>query len=104
MAGPVQVVVMAITDRQLEYARQITDKLKAAGIRANLDDRSEKVNLKIREAQLQKVPYMVVVGDREAQSGQVAVRRRKKGDLGAQDFERFLTDLRTEIEEKIITD
>jgi threonyl-tRNA synthetase len=102
--APVQVVVMAITDRQLEYARQITDKLKAAGIRANLDDRSEKVNLKIREAQLQKVPYMAVVGDREAQSGQVAVRRRKKGDLGAQDFERFLTDLRTEIEEKIITD
>jgi threonyl-tRNA synthetase len=101
--APVQVVVMAITDRQLEYARQITDKLKAAGIRANLDDRSEKVNLKIREAQLQKIPYMVVVGDREAQSGQVSVRHRKKGDLGAQDFERFLTDLRTEIEEKTIS-
>jgi threonyl-tRNA synthetase len=102
--APVQVEVMAITDRQVEYAKEITRKLKDAGIRAHLDDRSEKVNLKIREAQLQKVPYMLVVGDREAQSGQVSVRHRKKGDLGARSFEEFLTNARQEIETKALTD
>jgi threonyl-tRNA synthetase len=101
--APIQAVVMAITDRQVEYAREITKKLVDAGIRAHLDDRSEKVNLKIREAQLQKVPYMLVVGDREAQSGQVSVRHRKKGDLGAQPFEEFLAAAQSEIELKSIS-
>jgi threonyl-tRNA synthetase len=101
--APVQAVVMAITDRQIEYAREVTQKLSDAGIRVHLDDRSEKVNLKIREAQLQKVPYMLVVGDREAQSGQVSVRHRRKGDLGAQPFELFLTDALEEIKSKSIS-
>ena len=81
--APVQAVVLPITDRQLDYARQVRDRLEAAGFRATIDDRKEKVNLKIRDAQLQKVPYMLVVGDREAQAGQVAVRNRKHADLGA---------------------
>jgi threonyl-tRNA synthetase len=98
--APIQAVVMAITDRQLDYAREVTKKLTEAGIRVQLDDRSEKVNLKIREAQLQKVPYMLVVGDREAQSGQVSVRHRKQGDLGAQAFDEFLAKIRNEIEMK----
>ena len=66
----------------------------------SLDDRNEKVNLKIREAQLQKIPYMLVVGDREAQSGQVAVRHRKHGDLGAKPVEQFLADVLKLIETK----
>ncbi|MGA8878394.1 MAG: threonine--tRNA ligase, partial [Candidatus Korobacteraceae bacterium] len=74
--APVQAIVLPITDRQLEYARSVEKQLEDAGIRVTVDDRSEKVNLKIREAQLQKIPYMLVVGDREAQSGQAAVRHR----------------------------
>jgi threonyl-tRNA synthetase len=102
--APVQAVVMAITDRQVEYAREVTRKLADAGLRVHLDDRSEKVNLKIREAQLQKVPYMLVVGDREAQSGQVSVRHRRKGDLGAQPLEDFLTAAQKEIESKSVSE
>jgi threonyl-tRNA synthetase len=91
--APVQAVVLPITDRQNEYARQVYEKLKAAGFRVELDDRSEKVNLKIREAQLQKVPYMLVVGGREAQAGQVSVRNRKHGDQGVKTIEEFIVDL-----------
>jgi threonyl-tRNA synthetase len=90
--APVQAVVLPITDRQLEYAKQVQEKLVAAGIRATLDDRSEKVNLKIRDAQLQKVPYMLVVGDREQQNGAVAVRNRKHGDQGAKSVDDFLAE------------
>ena len=70
--APVQAAVLPITDRHAEYARGVTKKLADAGFRVTLDDRNEKVNLKIREAQLQKVPYMLVVGDREAEAGKVA--------------------------------
>jgi threonyl-tRNA synthetase len=100
--APVQVVVLPITDRQNEYAREVRQRLVNAGVRTELDERSEKVNLKIREAQLQKVPYMLVVGDREAQSGQVSVRHRKHGDQGAQTLDAFLEMIGEEIEKKII--
>src|SRR5258708_15977433 len=85
--APVQTVVMPITDRQLEYAQKVHARLEQAGLRSHLDDRKEKVQLKIRDAQLQKVPYMLVVGDREAESGAVAVRHRKHGAIRAQHFE-----------------
>ena len=85
--------VLPITDRQLEYSRGIRDRLVAAGIRATVDERSEKVNLKIRDAQLQKVPYMLVVGDREQQSGQVSVRNRKHADQGVKTVDEFLSDI-----------
>jgi threonyl-tRNA synthetase len=98
--APVQAVVLPITDRQIEYARQVTDQLKRAGLRAHLDDRNEKVNLKIREAQLQKVPYMLVVGEREAQASTVAVRNRKHGDQGAKSVEQFLAEIRQLIDSK----
>jgi threonyl-tRNA synthetase len=98
----VQVVVLPITDRQNEYSREVQQRLVNAGVRTELDDRSEKVNLKIREAQLQKVPYMLVVGDREAQSGQVSVRHRKHGDQGAQTLDAFLEMIGEQIEKKII--
>jgi threonyl-tRNA synthetase len=91
--APVQTVVMPITDRQLEYAQKIHARLEAAGLRSHLDDRKEKVQLKIRDAQMQKVPYMLVVGDREAESGAVSVRHRKHGDLGAKPLEQFVADV-----------
>jgi len=86
-------VVLPITDRQLAYARQVTARLKEAGLRVTLDDRSEKVNFKIREAQLQKIPYMLVVGGREAEAGTVSVRNRKHGDQGAKPLEAFLAEI-----------
>jgi threonyl-tRNA synthetase len=97
--APVQAIVLPITDRQLEYSRQVRDRLSAAGIRVTVDERGEKVNLKIREAQLQKIPYMLVVGDREEQRGQVAVRHRKQGDQGVKPVDDFLADI-----EKLIAD
>ena len=92
--APVQAIVLPITDKQTDYARQVSARLSAAGIRAALDDRGEKVNLKIREAQLQKIPYMLVVGAREAQDGTVAVRHRKHGDQGTRPLDGFIHDLR----------
>jgi threonyl-tRNA synthetase len=91
--APVQAVVLPITDRQQDYAKTVHAKLEAAGLRVHLDDRKEKVNLKIRDAQMQKVPYMLVVGDREAESGAVAVRHRKHGDLGAKPLEQFMDEM-----------
>ncbi len=102
--APVQAVVLPITDRQNEYAQQLKQRLVNAGVRATLDDRSEKVNFKIREAQLQKVPFMLVVGDREAQSGQVSVRNRKHGDQGVQSVDAFLEHVTHLIEKKISAD
>jgi threonyl-tRNA synthetase len=98
--APVQATVLPITDRHLPYAREVEAKLKDAGLRVHLDDRSEKVNLKIREAQLQKIPYMLVVGDREAETGQVSVRNRRHADQGAQPVEQFITSIRKLIDEK----
>jgi threonyl-tRNA synthetase len=90
--APVQAVVMPITDRHADYARQVHARLEQAGLRSHLDDRKEKVNLKIREAQLQKVPYMLVVGDREAESGSVSVRHRKHADMGAKPLDQFIEE------------
>jgi len=102
--APVQAIVLPITDRQLDYARSVRDQLDAAGIRATVDDRSEKVNLKIRDAQLQKIPYMLVVGGREAESGQASVRHRKHGDQGAKPVADFITEIRGLIESKAVTE
>jgi threonyl-tRNA synthetase len=98
--APVQAVVLPITDRHLPYARKVEAELKAAGLRVTVDDRSEKVNLKIREAQMQKVPYMLVVGDREAASEQVSVRNRRHADQGAQSVAAFLASVQKLIDEK----
>jgi len=98
--APVQAVVLPITDRHTAYAREVEARLKEAGLRVYVDDRSEKVNLKIREAQLQKVPYMLVVGDREAETGQVSVRNRRHADQGAQPVADFLAAVRKLIDEK----
>ncbi len=91
--APVQAVVLPIADRHTEYAKQVEEKLKAAGLRAELDARGEKVNYKIREAQLQKIPFMLVVGDREAAGGEVAVRTRKGGDQGARPVDEVVASI-----------
>jgi threonyl-tRNA synthetase len=102
--APVQAIVLPITDRHLEYAQKVKDRLAAEGLRATLDERSEKVNLKIRDAQLQKIPYMLVVGDQEVESGNVSVRNRKHGNLGAQSVDEFLAGIRKLIETKAGTE
>ena len=102
--APVQAVVLPITDKQNEYAHAVLKELEAAGIRASIDERSEKVNLKIREAQLQKVPYMLVVGGREAEASQVAVRNRKHGDQGAKTVAEFIAEARKLIESKAVAE
>ena len=81
--APTQVVVLPISDRHLTYAKKVRDMLTEADLRVELDDRKEKIGYKIREAQLQKVPYMLVMGDRETADNTVAVRSRLTGDLGA---------------------
>jgi threonyl-tRNA synthetase len=98
--APVQATVLPITDRQTAYAREVAAKLGEAGVRVTVDDRSEKVNAKIREAQLQKIPYMLVVGGREAEAGQVAVRHRRRGDLGTSDTGEFVAKISAEIAAK----
>jgi threonyl-tRNA synthetase len=102
--APVQVTVLPITDRQTDYAREIHKKLESAGLRVTADERNEKVNLKIREAQLQKIPYMLVVGDREQANAQVAVRNRKQGDQGVKTLEEFLANAQNLIATKAVTE
>ena len=100
--APVQVKVLPITDRAVEYAGSVAKCLDAAGFRVETDRRNEKIGKKIREAQLEKVPYMLVVGDKEAESGQVAVRTRAGGDQGTMALDAFLTALKDEVDTKAI--
>ena len=95
--APVQVIVLPIADRHLEYAGRACTELRAAGLRVDLDDRQEKIGYKIREAQLQKIPYMLVVGDREAAEGTVSVRTRTGGDQGAATIATFIDAARAEV-------
>ena len=101
--APVQATVLPIADRHLAYAREVQHALAAAGLRATVDERQEKVNLKIRDAQLQKVPYMLVVGDREAADGAVAVRSRAQGDLGARPVAAFVHEALAEVARKQVS-
>ena len=87
--APVQVAVLPITDRINEYAEQVARELSNAGLRVEVNVRSDKIGAKIRDAQMQKIPFMLVLGDREMEQGQVAVRERAKGDIGAMPLEEF---------------
>lgn len=100
--SPTQVTVMSLTDRTVEKTKEIADTLRRAGIRCELDNRSEKIGYKIREAQLAKVPYMLVVGDRDVEAGVVSVRARKAGDLGQMTLEEFISRISREVEEKVL--
>jgi len=95
--APVQVKILPITDRQAEYARELYNDLFAAGLRVEIDARSEKIGYKIREAQLEKIPYMLVVGDKEMESGNAALRKRGEGDKGTVDIKAFKEALLAEI-------
>jgi threonyl-tRNA synthetase len=98
--APVQVTLLPIADRHVDYAKSVRDQLVAAGFRVELDDRVEKIGYKIREAQLQKVPYMLVIGDKEVAEGTVAVRHRSGGDLGSRPTAGFLSAALDEVARK----
>jgi threonyl-tRNA synthetase len=98
--APLQVMVLPIADRHLEYAGQVRAQLAQRGLRVELDERQEKIGYKIREAQLQKIPYMLVVGDREASEGTVSVRTRAGGDQGASAVTAFIEKAEREIRDK----
>lgn len=100
--APVQAVVLPITDAQNDYAKEVFEKLKNAKIRAEIDLRNEKINYKIREAETKKIPYMLVIGEREKVNQTVSVRRHGKGDLGAFDLESFISRIKFEIESKAV--
>jgi threonyl-tRNA synthetase len=99
--APVQVKILPISDKFLDYAKTILQKLKKADIRAEIDDRNEKIGKKIRDTELMKVPYMLVVGEKEMNEEKVAVRRQGKGDLGVKNTDEFIAEAKTEIEERL---
>lgn len=100
--APVQVIVLPITDAQNDYAREVWEKIKKLKIRAELDLRNEKITYKIREAETQKIPYMLIIGEKERTSGTVSVRKHGKGDLGVFDLESFISRIKFEIESKVV--
>jgi len=100
--APVQVILLPITDQHFPYTEEVYEKLLSAGIRVEKDLRNEKIGFKIREAQISKIPYMLVLGDQEAESAKIAVRRRRSQETQTMDIEAFLSQLKSEIDEKTI--
>ena len=100
--APVQVKLLPIADRHLDYIYEIKEKLEAKGLRVEIDDRSEKIGYKIREAQLEKVPYMILCGDKDIENSTVSVRSRKQGDIGAMGVDEFLAKIIEEIDTKAL--
>ena len=98
--APVQVKVLPISDKYMDYAQSVLNKLTEAGIRAEVDTRAEKIGYKIREAQTAKIPYMLVVGQKEEEENTVSVRSRADGDEGARSLDTFIADILKEIETK----
>ncbi len=98
--SPVQVKILPISDKQLDYCKELLEEIEDEGIRVELDDRNEKIGYKIREAQVQKVPYMLVIGDKEKESGEITVRSRSKGDLGNMSLEEFVEKIQNQIQNK----
>jgi threonyl-tRNA synthetase len=91
--APVQAVVIPVAERHQDYGRKVAEQLREKGVRVTVDDRSEKMGYKIREAQVQKIPYMLVVGDKEVEAGNVSVRHRQKGDLGVQAVDQLAANI-----------
>ncbi len=98
--APIQVKILPITDNQRDYALKLKEEFLAEGIRVEVDDRNEKTGYKIREAQLQKIPYMLIVGEKEVEANTISVRSRQNGDLGTKDIKDFIKELKIEIKEK----
>lgn len=99
--APEQARILPVTDRALEYGAELRDKFRAEGLRVELDDRSEKVGYKIRESELSKVPIMIIIGDKEIESGQVSIRRRGLGDLGAMEADELLAGMKDEVSRRL---
>ena len=100
--APVQATVLPVSGKFSEYAQTVATKLKEADLRVHLDDRNEKLQAKIRDAQIEKIPYMLIIGGKEAEAGTVSVRHRSKGDLGPRPLGQFIADLREEVESRLI--
>ncbi|MEF9934176.1 threonine--tRNA ligase [Clostridium sp.] len=100
--APVQVKILPVTDRANEYAKKLEDMMLEEDIRVEIDTRNEKIGYKIREAQLQKVPYMIILGDKEVESGNISVRSRVQGDMGSSTVEDFIAQINTEIKQRVI--
>ena len=98
--APTQVKILPIADRHQPYAREMMQKLLDAGVRCELDDRSEKVGFKIRSAQMEKIPYMILVGDKDIEANTISVRSRKNGDEGATTIDEFVSRIKEEIDTK----
>ena len=98
--APLQVKILPISDKFMDYAKDVLQKLKKADIRVEIDDRQEKIGRKIRDTELMRVPYMLVVGEKEAAEGKVSVRRQGKGDAGAKNVDEFLQEVVSEIKER----
>ena len=99
---PLESKVLPISDAQLPYAKEVIEALDKAGIRVELDDRQEKIGYKIREAQLSKVPYMLILGEKEVEAHSVGVRARAEGDIGAMKLEEFINKILEEVDSKKI--
>ena len=99
--APVQVKIIPVADRHLEYARKLEGEFKSRGVRVEVDDRSERMNLKIRQAQLEKIPYMAIVGDKEEADNTVSVRQRSGEQLPTQSYADFLEAISQEIADKV---
>ena len=100
--APEQVRVMNISDNSFGYAKKVYEDIQRLGFRVELDSRNEKIGKKIRDAQLEKVPYMIIVGDKEMEDGTVAVRRRGQGDLGVMAYNDFVAKIKQENDEKVL--
>ena len=98
--APLQVKILPISDKFLEYAEKVQKQLQKAGVRVEIDDRQEKIGKKIRDTELMRVPYMLVVGEKEMNENKLAVRRQGKGDIGVQDISLFLENILDEIENR----
>ena len=98
--SPVQVKVLPISEKHVDYCRELVEELEEAGLRVELDDRNEKIGYKIREAQMMKIPYMLVIGDKEKEAKEITVRSRSKGDLGNMDLEEFVEKIKNQIQNK----
>jgi threonyl-tRNA synthetase len=92
--SPVQARILPISEKHMDYAREVKERLEEADIRVELDERNEKIGYKIREAQIQKLPYMLIVGDKEANSGSVSIRQREVGDVGSRSIEEFIAEVK----------
>jgi threonyl-tRNA synthetase len=98
--APLQVKILPISDKFMDYANTILETLKKSDIRVEIDDRHEKIGRKIRDTEMQKVPYMLVVGEKEMTEGKISIRRQGKGDLGSKKVEEFITEIVAEIKER----